>query len=1179
MRHHRHRPPAQRPSRAAVGRAPRPARAVPPALLADALDGRLDARRSTPSPTASSDVDRAAAGRRPASRRCSPTAALAAARRRAARRRVDAAIADLEAELDAGRRAERRRARGRQRRARPPEGRGVGGRSATGCAPPGRSPTWPAPTPAAAAIEAYTSIQQALSALDRLEVRGRDSAGLHVLVRGHGLDLDRAGDRPRCSPTAPATRCSRRRRCARPRATSASSTRRRPRSASSATTPAALRAAIRDDALLRQALAGRRRRGARARPHPLGERRHHLPAQRPPAQLRRGRPRPTGPYVTAALNGDVDNFADLKAADGAAHRRRDHHRRQGHPHARVAPARRRATSRSRRSAQTVDQLRGLGRHRRQRRPPTPDRPAARPAGQRPGALRRPRRGPATSWPASPTAWSRRPTATCAWTARRRPTPTTRPPAAARSSSSTAPRAGTLDGHPPRWPTTARELPVARRRAGHAPQITTRDIDRGDYPHFLLKEITEAPASFRKTLRGKLVERRRRAARRARRRRRCPADAARRPARRRHHAGPGHRPGHRRGRRPEPGRGARARRSPATALRVEALLGHRAVRLRAARRHERHAGRRHQPVGHHHRHQPHGRPGARPRGATVVAIVNRRSSDLTDKSDGVLYTSDGRDVEMSVASTKAFYAQIAAGFLLALRHRRRGRRRDRRRPSASSCSPALRELPDAHGGARSSRRPTHRRGRPAARAEPALLGDRRQRRRTASPPQEVRIKLSELCYKSIACDATEDKKHIDLSSEPLILVCAAGLDGLDRRRRGQGGGDLPGPQGGADRHRHRGRGALRRRAAGASPCPPTHPQLAFVLSTMVGHLFGYEAALAIDAQARPLREARGRHRGRASSSRGRRRRRPAARRPAARARAARRPASSTACAAAPTTATSRPAPRCGWRRCSATPLGIAPLEAYQVEYGRVGTPSVVIEDLTAALTAAIEELTRPVDAIKHQAKTVTVGISRSDESLLRSPLVAGGARRRRRPRPAQLQGAAHAGRPRPGGRRGRRLHPLPHRGRRRATARPRSRSSTGAASPATCRCAPSENPLLRGTKHRVATEREVTVAVGPQRRPHARASCPRSRATRAPASRCCTCRFADRPAAADACARCSRATAAATPRCKDAVTETEPTFRDDLLGELPLVELLTAPVNVLADRWRSTDDADRDRSCC
>ncbi len=45
------------------------------------------------------------------------------------------------------------------------------------------------PESSAAAITAYLSIQQALSALDRLEVRGRDSAGLYVLVRNHGLDL------------------------------------------------------------------------------------------------------------------------------------------------------------------------------------------------------------------------------------------------------------------------------------------------------------------------------------------------------------------------------------------------------------------------------------------------------------------------------------------------------------------------------------------------------------------------------------------------------------------------------------------------------------------------------------------------------------------------------------------------------------------------------------------------------------------------------------------------------------------------------------------------------------------------------------------------------------------------------------------------------------------------------
>src|SRR5205823_12369294 len=68
------------------------------------------------------------------------------------------------------------------------------------------------------------------------------------------------------------------------------------------------------------------------------------------------------------------------------------------------------------------------------------------------------------------------------------------------------------------------------------------------------------------------------------------------------------------------------------------------------------------------------------------------------------------------------------------------------------------------------------------------------------------------------------------------------------------------------------------------------------------------------------------------------------------------------------------------------VGVVPLETYQIELGKVGTPSVLVDDLLAALTRGIGELTRPVDAIKHQAKPVTVGISRSDETLLRVRLV-------------------------------------------------------------------------------------------------------------------------------------------------------------------------------------------------
>src|SRR3546814_6281814 len=103
---------------------------------------------------------------------------------------------------------------------------------------------------------------------------------------------------------------------------------------------------------------------------------------------------------------------------------------------------------------------------------------------------------------------------------------------------------------------------------------------------------------------------------------------------------------------------------------------------------------------------------------------------------------------------------------------------------------------------------------------------------------------------MACDATEDKKHIDLSSEPLILVCAAGLTGSNVD-------DVAKEV--AIYRAHKAapiviatEGEARFAAALAVlTVPETHEALAFILATMVGHLFGYEAALAIDAQAMPL----------------------------------------------------------------------------------------------------------------------------------------------------------------------------------------------------------------------------------------------------------------------------------------------------------------------------------------
>ena len=56
--------------------------------------------------------------------------------------------------------------------------------------------------------------------------------------------------------------------------------------------------------------------------------------------------------------------------------------------------------------------------------------------------------------------------------------------------------------------------------------------------------------------------------------------------------------------------------------------------------------------------------ARERGAKVLAITNVMGSQATRDADAVLYTRAG--LEVSVAATKTFVAQVAAMYLLGLR---------------------------------------------------------------------------------------------------------------------------------------------------------------------------------------------------------------------------------------------------------------------------------------------------------------------------------------------------------------------------------------------------------------------------------------------------------------------------------------------------------------------------------
>ncbi len=354
---------------------------------------------------------------------------------------------------------------------------------------------------------------------------------------------------------------------------------------------------------------------------------------------------------------------------------------------------------------------------------------------------------------------------------------------------------------------------------------------------------------------------------------------------------------------------------------------------------------------------------------------------------------------------------------------------------------------------------------------AVVGNGRNRIAAA----EVRVKASELCYKSISFDSTEDKKHIDLSAEPLVLVCAAGLQGSNADDVAK---EI------AIYRAHRAAPIVitteGERRFGAAletiAVPAVHPDVAFVLSAMAGHLFGYEAALAIDTSAHPLREVRAAVAAVVSSTALDKpsgdelllRLGPAIEGPAAAFLDGLRVGSYDGHLEAGT------AVRIASLLRYAT--GMLPLDVYQIEHGAVGTPSRVVEDLTAALTAGIEELTRPVDAIKHQAKTVTVGISRSDEELLqvrlvREVLAAGAARDALSYRALRTLVA---------------LDPAVEQMRGFTRYRIEGDLATDDATihvvdrggiSVNLRSRTDDDPRLIGTKHRVATQRDVTVARG------------------------------------------------------------------------------------------------------
>jgi glucosamine--fructose-6-phosphate aminotransferase (isomerizing) len=368
--------------------------------------------------------------------------------------------------------------------------------------------------------------------------------------------------------------------------------------------------------------------------------------------------------------------------------------------------------------------------------------------------------------------------------------------------------------------------------------------------------------------------------------------------------------------------------------------------------------------------------AKERGAFVISIVNRRQSDITAKSHGVFYTSDGRDIEMSVASTKAFYSQIIAGQVLALFIAQLlGARKD------DYIAAKLRNLETAP---QLMARVFARRGQISASVKKtsakkfwAIVGSGPNK----AAADEIRIKLSELCYKTISSDIVENKKHIDLSAEPLILVCAAGNPGPVVEDIVKEVAIFKAHKAAVIVFAEEEDIRFDKIADAVIPIPAAPMPLPVILNTMAGHLWGYYAACAIDEEALIFRGFRNDLN-------------------LAMARQVKMNYSLYERIADVqfrrlinefyqnfnNSRNNGAFNLLSVRTISDIVLlakysaGKLPLEDFRYEFKSDEDFASPIDLLDVTLGRAIDELTRPIDAIRHQAKTVTVGTSRKEKEL-------------------------------------------------------------------------------------------------------------------------------------------------------------------------------------------------------
>jgi glucosamine--fructose-6-phosphate aminotransferase (isomerizing) len=370
--------------------------------------------------------------------------------------------------------------------------------------------------------------------------------------------------------------------------------------------------------------------------------------------------------------------------------------------------------------------------------------------------------------------------------------------------------------------------------------------------------------------------------------------------------------------------------------------------------------------------------AKERGAYTLALVNRRDSDITFKVDGVLYTSTGRDIEMSVASTKAYYSQIAAGGILGLKLAQITSQRDN--AFVLGELQRLMKLPSLMKKVLARETEISQSAHRFASSKKywAVVGSGYNK----IAADEIRIKLSELCYKTISSDVVEDKKHIDLSSEPLIVVCAAGHRGTVINDIIKDTAIFKAHQATTIVIATEGEEGFRPYADSLIFVPQIEERFSPILTTLAGHLWGYHAARAIDAESGFLFNFREEISKLISESK-------------AKGldiyqilldRALQEKAARFFAEFKKRLELGRYTTALGLAAASRLTLllkylsGRLPMSDFETDFGESGTAPHVFDIFFRCIGEAINDMARPIDAIRHQAKTVTVGTSRSWEPV-------------------------------------------------------------------------------------------------------------------------------------------------------------------------------------------------------